>query len=142
MRAMVLTLLVACASDSKVQDNIDPDGVQGGDATATATGTTPTGDETDTTPGDDDDDDNVTDTATTGTGTSVLPPDATGDEICTAAAALASVLDPYQIPDDGRVFFCHGGGGTNLHYIETDISSCLPHIDHPSDVFPTTGCDS
>lgn len=135
-------LLAGCGSEGEVKNDPGRDGLNGGQNTGSETtpptedtdgggGTGATGDDDDeTAPGDDDDD--------------VTPGDTglTGDEICELAAALVIELDPYQTPDDGRVVYCHAGGGSNLHYIETDISACIPHLNHPGDVFPTTGCDS
>jgi hypothetical protein len=160
---VIALTMVGCGSETKVEENLDPDGLQGpgggggnettpggvdtagGEDTGGGGGTGATGDDDDAT-GDDDDD---TTGNTTGsetppdwTWTGDVPTDPTGDEICELAAALVIELDPYQTPGDGRVVYCHAGGGTNIHYIETDISSCLPHINHPGDVFPTTGCDS
>ena len=40
----------------------------------------------------------------------------------------------------GNVAFA--GSGNNYTRIDTDISSCLPHLNHRNDVFPTTGCDT
>jgi hypothetical protein len=108
------------------------------DTIGTGTGTTGTGTGTGTGGGD-------TGTGTgTGTGgtTTTTPP--TGDEVCDLAAAtgLATALDPYQIPGDGRVVYCHSSAGNSYNYVESDISSCLPHINHNFDIFPSTGCDS
>jgi hypothetical protein len=58
------------------------------------------------------------------------------------AASLAGYLDPWQTPLDGRVYYCHSSSGSNWNFVESDISSCLPHINHNYDVFPTTGCDT
>jgi hypothetical protein len=142
---------IGCGSESKVGDNLDPDGLNGPGGGGTEE-TTPTDVDTaapgDTggggtgATGDDDDDDDTTGDETPPEWTGTVPTDPTNDEICQLAAALVIELDPYQTPDDGRVVYCHAGGGDNLHYIETDISSCLPHLNHPGDVFPTTGCDS
>jgi hypothetical protein len=67
----------------------------------------------------------------------------TDQEICEEAARIAGYLDPYQTPGDGKVLYCHSGGGPNYTFVDSDISSCLTHLsNHASDVFPTTGCDS
>ncbi len=66
----------------------------------------------------------------------------TDDEICESADALAGYLDPWQTAGDGRVYYCHSSSGSNWVFIESDISSCLPHLNHGFDIFPTTGCDS
>lgn len=63
------------------------------------------------------------------------------DDWCVLASEIDGFLDPYQVPYDGRVFYCHSGSG-NLVLLETDIDACFAHLDHALDVFPTTLCDS
>ena len=67
----------------------------------------------------------------------------TEEDVCSGVNPLDLSLDIMQVPGDGRVLYCHGGGGGG-HWtlVESDISSCLPHLQHEGDVFPTTGCDS
>lgn len=69
-------------------------------------------------------------------------PDPEDPDFCEKAASIAGFLDSYQVPGDGRVIYCHSGTGRHYTIIDTDISSCLPHLDHVADVFPSTLCDS
>lgn len=141
-------VLVGCGSDNKLDDQLDPDGVG---QTPSGPNTQPNGSES-TTPPDTDTDtpptfttETPTDTGGPGDGTTGPDPLDTGltdDELCEAAAALSSILDPYQTEGDSRVTYCHSSSGSNWHLIDSDISSCLPHLNHSYDVFPTTGCDS
>lgn len=84
----------------------------------------------------------------TGTGTgepgtgSTIDTGLTDEQICTYAASLAGYLDRYQTAGDGHVLYCHSSGGSNWTFVDSNISSCLPHLNHAYDVFPTTGCDS
>ena len=74
-----------------------------------------------------------------------LQPGDTGwddDDVCDQALALDDYLDTFQESGDGKVVYCHRGGGENWTLVESDISACLPHLNHRGDVFPTTGCDS
>jgi hypothetical protein len=73
------------------------------------------------------------------------PPDTAGEpdeDACTKAERVDGYLDHFQTPGDSRVYYCHRGGGPHYVMLETDISACLPHIDHENDVFPSTLCDS
>jgi hypothetical protein len=81
---------------------------------------------------------------TTWGGTIPTQPDTglTDDEICDRAASLAGYLDAWQTAGDGRVYYCHSSSGTNWVFVESDISSCIPHLNHNYAVFPTTGCDT
>jgi hypothetical protein len=63
------------------------------------------------------------------------------DDACEQAVELDGYLDQFEVPGDGRVFYCHSGSG-NYVQIESNISSCLPHLNHSHDVFPTTLCGS
>jgi hypothetical protein len=133
---------IGCSSDNELATGLDPDRLpvtneETGDSDDTDPPDTETPDTDvppvstgDTGPGGDTDDPGAPDTGLT------------DDELCEQAAALSSVLDPYQTAGDGRVTYCHSGGGSNWNRIESDISSCLPHLNHAGDVFPTTGCDS
>jgi hypothetical protein len=140
----VLIATAACGSENKVEEDLDPNlttqddnNTTPGDDDDTAPGDDSPPD-TDTTPGGgDDDDDNGSETGTPGTDT-----DLTEEEICEAAAALTITLDPYQTPDDGKVIYCHSSSGGSYNYIDSNISSCLPHLNHNYDVFPTSGCDT
>lgn len=139
-------LLWGCGNENKLEDEPDPGGWPGGSdpgKTTTPVDTTGAGPVGDTAT------DPLLDPPTDDTGpttdplwTGSVPTNPTEDEICELAAALALTLDPYQTPGDGRVVYCHSGSGSSYNYIETDISSCLPHLNHDHDVFPTTGCDS
>jgi hypothetical protein len=148
MRYAALCLfVVACGSENKVDNDLDPGRTQ---EPADETTSVPTdgqdGDPQD--PGDvpEDPDTDEPDTDDPGTGDPGTPdepdPNLTEDEICEKAAALTITLDPYQTPEDGRVVYCHSGSGGGYNYIESDISSCLPHLNHEYDVFPTSGCDN
>ncbi|MFN7145426.1 MAG: hypothetical protein ACK4YP_16755 [Myxococcota bacterium] len=64
------------------------------------------------------------------------------EDTCAIAENLTGHLDRYQTPGDGRVLYCHGTGSGRFVLVESDISSCFPHLDHRHDVFPSTGCDS
>ena len=146
-RVLLLAAIAACNSDSKLHD--DPAGGAGPGQTGTGGPTTPSGTTPDTTSPTTGDDPPPGDTAppTTPDGTdpgAPQPGDSGFDEdaFCQEAATLAGYLDPYQSADDGRVLFCHSGSGSHYNLIETDISSCLPHLSHASDVFPTSGCDT
>ena len=66
---------------------------------------------------------------------------ATWDE-CDWAQAVAGWLDGLQTPYDGRVLYCHSSSGTNFVFVDSDINSCLTHVGHAYDIFPTTLCDS
>jgi hypothetical protein len=62
-------------------------------------------------------------------------------KVCLEGDRLKPYLDAYQVPDDGRVYFCHCGSQNGVE-IETDISACDAHYAHTKDAFPTTLCDS
>jgi hypothetical protein len=89
---------------------------------------------------------------TTGPGTDRLEPDpvqpvpdtglAEEDDACLPGMALTGYLDDLQTAADGAVSFCHSGSGGPYHIVDTSVAACLPHLSHPYDVFPTTGCDS
>lgn len=64
------------------------------------------------------------------------------DDFCDKASRVTGYLDTFQVPDDGRVVFCHRQGGPHFTAIDTSISACMPHLDHTYDVFPSTLCDS
>jgi len=96
-------------------------------------------DDDDTVPGDDDDD-TTTDTTPGGTGSTTWD---TGTwDLCDWALHVAGFLDAYNTPGDGKVIYCHQSGGPNYVMQDTSVSSCLTHIAHAGDVFPTTICDS
>ncbi|MCA9493359.1 MAG: hypothetical protein KC621_25685, partial [Myxococcales bacterium] len=78
-------------------------------------------------------------TGSGGTATGGTP--TTDQELCERAAGLAGYLDQWQTAGDGRVYYCHSSSG-NYTFVESDISSCLPHLNHNFDVFPSTGCDT
>lgn len=63
-------------------------------------------------------------------------------DVCERAENLTAYLDRFQVPDDGHVLYCHGTGGGGFVLVDSNISSCFPHLDHRWDVFPSTGCDS
>jgi hypothetical protein len=69
-------------------------------------------------------------------------PDCAGQTICTTAANQLGYLDQFQIPDDGKVSFCHSEDGLIYDFINTSNSACLPHVTHTFDLFPTTQCDN
>jgi hypothetical protein len=145
--AALCLLLVACGSENKVGQEVDPGQTQEPGDLTTTTPDNPTGGDDPQDPGDDpetpDTDDPDTDEPDTDEpGTLEPDPNLTEEEICEKAAALTITLDPYQVPEDGRVVYCHSGSGNGYNYIESDISSCLPHLNHDFDVFPTTGCDN
>jgi hypothetical protein len=138
--AALCLFVVACGSENKVDNDLDPGQTQQpGDETTTSP-EDPGGDPQD--PGGDPEDPDTDEPDTDEPGTDEPDPDLTEDQICEKAAALTITLDPYQTPDDGRVVYCHSGSGGGYNYIESDISSCLPHLNHDYDVFPTTGCDN
>jgi len=87
-----------------------------------------------------------TDTDTdTGTGTGIPSGDTglTDDQICINASQIAGYLDQFQTAYDKKVLYCHSGSGGNWTFVDSDISSCVPHLmNHSYDIFPTTGCDS
>ena len=159
LATLVLVLCWACNSDSKLQQGLHPPDVTNTTATTpgggnpsestTGEGSTPSGNT-----GDDDDNGTGTgggggdggggdggggDTASTATTSDT---GLTDDEFCQKAATLSGFLDGFQTPDDGKVVFCHSGSGSHYSKNDTDISACLPHLNHTNDVFPTTGCDS
>jgi hypothetical protein len=79
------------------------------------------------------------------TGTSSTGDSGTGeipDDVCELAAATSGYLDAFETPGDGRVLYCHSGSGKSYVFVDSDIDSCLAHLDHRGDVFPTTLCDS
>lgn len=138
---------IACGSENKVGDDLDPPRhTQTSETTPTGNETTPDPDTATATDTPTEETGTATDAATDGTTTAIDPPttptDIPEEDICEKAAALTITLDPFQTPSDGRVYYCHSGSGNSYNYIETDISSCLPHLNHDYDIFPTTGCDS
>jgi hypothetical protein len=64
------------------------------------------------------------------------------DDTCERAANISGYLDRFQVAGDGRVLYCHSSSGRGFVVIASDISSCLPHLDHRYDIFPTSLCDS
>lgn len=63
-------------------------------------------------------------------------------DACEEALNFAEALDRYQVEGDGRVLYCHSSSGHNLVLVDSSIDSCLTHLDHRYDIFPTTLCDS
>lgn len=61
---------------------------------------------------------------------------------CVQAESIPDWLDQFQVPNDGKVYFCHSGSGSSYTIVNSDISSCMAHLSHSHDVFPTTLCDS
>lgn len=121
-----------------------PDGGTPGDGTP-GDGTPGDGTPGDGTPGDGTPGDGTPGDGTPGdTDLPVEPPTVTTptDADCVVASNIADHLDPFQVPGDGRVRYCHRTSPGNWVMIETDISSCVPHIHHDLDIFPTTICDS
>lgn len=64
------------------------------------------------------------------------------DDACVIAAEIDGYLDGFQTEGDGRVLYCHSGSAKSYVFVDSDIDSCLAHLDHRGDVFPTTLCDS
>jgi hypothetical protein len=64
------------------------------------------------------------------------------DDACVLASEIDGYLDAFQTAGDGRVLYCHSGSGKSFVFVDSDIDSCLAHLDHRGDVFPTTLCDS
>ena len=138
---VVLSLLLAACSEYDL--GVPKDGKGPVDGTGTTGPTPTTSDTTDT-----DDGATCTDTVTDGDADADADADTDTDtggyeDACEdAGSRTAGYLDAYQTAGDGKVVFCHQVGGPNWVEIDTDISACLPHLDHELDVFPTTGCDS
>ena len=67
----------------------------------------------------------------------------TGEEfICQHAADIDGYLDAFETAGDGKVLYCHSSSGKNYVLVESDIDSCLTHMGHKYDIFPTTLCGS
>jgi len=151
--ALVAPLLWASCSEYKVNPRNEvlngTAETQGDDDDATSTTTTDSGwqwdpngdDDDDTVPGDDDDD-TTSDTDTTPGGTGSTTWDTGNWDLCDWALHVAGFLDAYNTPGDGKVIYCHQSGGPNYVMQDTSVSSCLTHIAHAGDVFPTSICDS
>jgi hypothetical protein len=93
-------------------------------------------------PVEDTDSDTLEDTAvedTEGETTEVIEPK---EDDCLLAETIFGWLDQFQVPNDGKVYFCHSGTGGSYTIVNSDISSCQAHTSHPYDKFPTTICDS
>lgn len=74
---------------------------------------------------------------TTGTTTTATLPANT----CAMALATAGFLDTLQTPNNGMVIYCHMTS-SGFVALNDPIANCLPHVNHPQDLFPTTLCDS
>jgi hypothetical protein len=151
----LLALLVGCSEytlDAKDGDPGAPDdtgsaavadsgGTRGGDTAAEGGSTLPgdTASPDSGAPGSGPPDTSVPDTGLPDTG---FPDTGGGDDLCSLAARTAGYLDAFQVPGDGQVLFCHRESGPHFVEINTNISACIPHLDHTHDVFPTTLCDS
>lgn len=61
---------------------------------------------------------------------------------CDIAILWAPFLDSFNVPGDGMVFYCHNSGGPNYVLHHSSTNSCLTHISHYNDIFPSTLCDS
>ena len=161
--SLLLALLLAC-SDYELKAPPE-DGTGGGGETgstpATDTATTDSGSDSgrgeDEVPDTGAPDTGTPDTGTPDTGTPDTAPDRPDidipdtdfpekpgdeDDLCSKAARTAGYLDKFQTAGDGKVLYCHRGGGPHYVLVDSDISSCLPHLDHENDVFPSTLCDS
>lgn len=79
---------------------------------------------------------------TDGGGGETDTPDIPTADDCTRAVELDGWLDQFQVQGDDRVLFCHSGSGGHYSMVEANIDSCLKHLRHPGDVFPTLLCDS
>lgn len=83
----------------------------------------------------------------TGTGTGTLPPhtglwDTGVWDLCDWADQIAGFLDGYNLAGDNKVVYCHATGGGNFNMVDSSVNSCLTHISHVDDIFPSTLCDS
>jgi hypothetical protein len=143
---LLLTSLFACTDYGFGSEPVvGTDGSGDTDVTATGDGDTDPTNDTDSgdgTVGDDTDPTDDTDPGTdTDTGTDTDPPDIPTDDDCDIAVDLDGWLDQFQVAGDGRVYYCHAGSG-NYTMVESNIDSCIKHLDHEWDVFPSTLCDS
>ena len=68
--------------------------------------------------------------------------DSAATGLCDFASLVTGFLDQFQTPYDGKVIFCHSSSGNSYTQIDTNNSSCLTHINHAYDIFPTTLCDT
>ena len=71
------------------------------------------------------------------TGSLYIPQDA-----CEYAVQIDGYLDQFETAGDGRVLYCHSGSGHNYNLVESSVDSCIPHLAHIFDIFPTTLCGS
>jgi len=74
-----------------------------------------------------------TGTTTASTSTTTTVP------VCTQAAATPGFLDQFQVPNDGMVSYCHDSAG-QLTYVQTSVGTCMTHVGHVADIYPTTIC--
>ena len=76
----------------------------------------------------------------TSTGTSTT---STGNVCATVPQTIpAGWLDAFQTPGNGLVLFCHWDPATNAYLtLNVATATCLTHIGHSLDLFPTTLCD-
>lgn len=68
--------------------------------------------------------------------------DTAGWNVCDYATHIAGYLDPYRAaaPPGCRVW-CHPGPGGGLVLMYGDRQTCVSHIPHNTDIFPTPICD-
>jgi hypothetical protein len=62
-------------------------------------------------------------------------PDFDEEVFCTAAMKDPTLLDDLETWGDDHVMFCHSSGCSNFTFVDSNIDSCLPHLDHECDVF-------
>ena len=68
-------------------------------------------------------------------------PDFDEDVYCEAAAADPTILDELEVLGDDHVQYCHSSGCSNWVFVDSNVDSCLPHLDHRCDVFSRAyGC--
>lgn len=60
--------------------------------------------------------------------------------VCINAAAIPGFLDAIQVPGSGLVIYCHNSPGGLVMQNDPTLT-CLTHISHAGDIFPTTLCD-
>jgi hypothetical protein len=136
-------VLAGCGNENKLDDDLDPGATTADTDTDTTTGPAPDTDaDTDSDSDTDTDTDADSDGPPTG-GTDTGTWTDTGSwGACEWAAHVAGYLDQFQTPGDGLVWYCHNDGGPDTVFQESNVDSCLTHIAHSGDIFPTTICDS
>jgi hypothetical protein len=65
------------------------------------------------------------------------------DVFCAAAADDPTILDDFETPGDDHVLYCHNASCNGYVLVDSNIDSCLTHLDHSCDVFSREyGCGS